>query len=172
MQSEDRQIQTVRFPNLRNDVEKNTPILSMFFSLILDWTPGKYHEKIFKGLPAGGGAPAIFYFHSVPNNILFLKSAELCAFGGTMIRLQFYGIDSFNRPIFICPENIKDGINEFFGSTYNLFDYGADEDEVFMGIEPSTITYFGSKFDCEPEGIPIDEDIIFVCGRYCKGAKK
>ena len=39
--------------------------------------------------------------------------------------LQFVAVDDWNRPIF------KDGKGRYFGDTENLFNYGADKDEVY-----------------------------------------
>ena len=60
--------------------------------------------------------------------------------------IKFVGIDSFNRPIF------RGYGRNHFGSTDILFSYDATEKEVLEKVTEKNLTYFGSKFDCEPMG--------------------
>ncbi len=66
----------------------------------------------------------------------------------------FVGIDSWNRPIF------KDELNNYYGSTNKLFPYPASEHDVMKIVTPEDLTYFGSKFDCEPMGTPVSNITI------------
>jgi len=64
-----------------------------------------------------------------------------------IICVRFAGIDDWNRPVF------KDmAKNVFYGFTNVVFSHGASEDEVFQEIDPNTIEYFGTQFNCEPWG--------------------
>ena len=62
-------------------------------------------------------------------------------------RVTFFGIDSWNRPVF--KEHL---LKNFYGATDKLFDDGATEDEVLAKVKPDDITFFGSRFGCEPMG--------------------
>ena len=61
--------------------------------------------------------------------------------------VYFYGIDSFNRPIF----KAIDGYN-FYGSCEVLFSQDATEKEVLNKININKLVYFGKSFNCEPMG--------------------
>ena len=71
-----------------------------------------------------------------------------------ILKLKFYGIDNFNRPIF---KNIEK--KQFYGSTYKLFNHNANVTEVLKMVDEKDLTYFGERFNCEPLGIPINPDI-------------
>jgi hypothetical protein len=64
-----------------------------------------------------------------------------------MKKVKFFGIDSWNRPIFKAIDEKK-----FFGSTDILFNYGATKEEVLSKIKDTDLFFFGNKFDCEPWG--------------------
>lgn len=64
-------------------------------------------------------------------------------------QVQFYGIDSFGRPVF---RSLKFKKN-FFGSTDILFDDEATEEEVLAKIKAEDLLFFGSYFGCEPMGV-------------------
>lgn len=68
------------------------------------------------------------------------------------IKLQFVGIDSWNRPVFKDPDK-----NEFFGDVNNLFDYSATETEVLKKVDIYNLCYFGSHFGCEPMGTSVPD---------------
>lgn len=72
------------------------------------------------------------------------------------IKIEFYGIDSWNRPIFKSVET-----KSFFGDTDNLFDYDADEEKVIEFYSKNDnikcLSYFGTKFDCEPLGVHLED---------------
>lgn len=70
------------------------------------------------------------------------------------IKVRFYGIDYFNRPIFKAEDE-----KMFFGSVMTLFDTDTDEKEIIKHFSenPEGLVYFGSKFDCEPLGLPVSE---------------
>ena len=71
-----------------------------------------------------------------------------------ILKLKFYGIDNFNRPIF---KNIEK--KQFYGSTDKLFNHNADATEVLKIVDEKDLTYFGERFNCEPLGISINPDI-------------
>lgn len=72
-------------------------------------------------------------------------------------QVKFYGIDSWNRPIFKATT-----ASVFFGSTDILFDFGATEAEVLEKVRGDQLEYFGTAFDCEPMGVipPYDLEIV------------
>ena len=67
-----------------------------------------------------------------------------------MERVQFHGIDGFNRPVF----KSLDKPRTFYGDVNNLFGYDATESEVLAQVTADDLCYFGSRFDCEPYGTP------------------
>lgn len=67
-------------------------------------------------------------------------------------RVQFAGIDSWNRPIF----KSLDKKRHFYGSVRILFGYEANEEEVLARMTVDDLVYMGSSFGCEPYGIPVD----------------
>lgn len=72
-----------------------------------------------------------------------------------VLKVKFYGIDSWCRPIFKAVDQ-----KEFFGSTWNLFGYGEGlkAQKFYCSKELlNTLVYFGSKFDCEPLGLYLDD---------------
>jgi hypothetical protein len=71
-----------------------------------------------------------------------------------VIKVKFYGIDSFCRPIFKALNG-----RMYFGSTAFLFRTGTDEKEIikFFKERPEELVYFGNKFDCEPYGLHVSE---------------
>lgn len=71
-----------------------------------------------------------------------------------ILKLKFYGIDNFNRPIFKDIENKK-----FYGSTDKLFNHNANVTEVLSIVDKKDLTYFGKSFNCEPLGISINPEI-------------
>lgn len=75
-----------------------------------------------------------------------------------MERIAYAGIDGFNRPVF----KSLDRPRRFYGDTDTLFSYGATESEVLAKVDASMLSYFGSRFDCEPCGGPAPDDIVIV----------
>ena len=71
-----------------------------------------------------------------------------------VLKLKFYGIDNFNRPIF---KNIEK--KQFYGSTDKLFNHNVDVNEVLKIVDEKDLTYFGKSFNCEPLGISINSEI-------------
>lgn len=69
-----------------------------------------------------------------------------------MERVQFRGIDGFNRPVF----KSLDKPRTFYGDVYNLFGYEATEAEVLAKVTADDLCYFGSRFGCEPYGTPVN----------------
>lgn len=62
--------------------------------------------------------------------------------------LKFRGIDDWNRPVF---KDVDSSI--YFGCTEKLFDWNADEKEVIEYFKENPhLEYFGSSFNCEPNG--------------------
>lgn len=71
------------------------------------------------------------------------------------IIVEFYGIDSWNRPIF---KDVND--KKFFGSTCNLYGYDEEEQAIeFYSNDENlqSLVYFGRSFDCEPMGILLND---------------
>ena len=73
-----------------------------------------------------------------------------------MEKIQFYGIDGFNRPVF----KSLDKQRHFYGDVHNLFGYEATESEVLAKVTVDDLCYFGSRFDCEPYGTAVNNLII------------
>jgi len=63
-------------------------------------------------------------------------------------QVRFFGIDSFNRPVFRSLEHP----NNYFGSTTHLFCQDATEKQVLMTVSEAELEFFGNKFGCEPMG--------------------
>lgn len=76
-----------------------------------------------------------------------------------MEKIQFYGIDRFNRPVF---KSLDGGKGKFYGDVHNLFGYDATEAEVLAKVTVNDLCYFGSRFDCEPYGTPVTNLEIVV----------
>ena len=72
--------------------------------------------------------------------------------------LKFRGIDTFNQPIF------KGENKSYYGTNDVLFSHHATAEEVIKKIESENIKllYFGSYFDCEPEGLRLKEEINVI----------
>ena len=68
--------------------------------------------------------------------------------------LKFEKIDDWNRPVF------KDKYGNRFGSVDKLFGWDVSKEEVLRKVTEKDITYFGTKFNCEPEGIKINSGKI------------
>jgi hypothetical protein len=70
-----------------------------------------------------------------------------------IIKVKFRGIDSHNRPIFKAIN-----CNDYFGSVYYLFGKYEDPDKIveFFQYHLDKLVYFGSHFDCEPMGLPLN----------------
>lgn len=64
-------------------------------------------------------------------------------------QVVFAGIDMWNRAVFRVP-----GRNLFYGSLDMLFAYGEEEDEVIKQLEGKQLYFFGTEFNCEPDGMP------------------
>lgn len=77
------------------------------------------------------------------------------------LKLKFYGIDEFNRPVF---KNVEK--NNFYGSDEILFSHSATSEEVIKAITEKKIrvVYFGTHFNCEPEGHTLKSfvKVIFI----------
>ena len=65
------------------------------------------------------------------------------------MKVNFEGIDDFNRPIFKGIDS-----NQRFGSVDFLFGYESTEKEVLETITEEDLLYFGNHFGCEPMGTP------------------
>jgi hypothetical protein len=74
-----------------------------------------------------------------------------------MKKVQFVGVDSFNRPIF---KSMTDKAH--YGSTETLFSYDATESEVLAKIDANGLSYFGTRFDCEPMGTKPQQPLVII----------
>lgn len=63
------------------------------------------------------------------------------------IKLQFEGVDSWNRAVF-KDINSKDR----YGDTENLYSTYATEKDVLKTVKTECLRYFGKSFGCEPMG--------------------
>jgi len=68
---------------------------------------------------------------------------------GEKITVKFYGIDYWNRPVFV------DKNQNFYGSTDILFNSNVSPKEVLDSISEKDLTYFGRDFDGDPIGTPV-----------------
>lgn len=68
------------------------------------------------------------------------------------IKLQFIGIDSWNRPVFKSPNE-----KLYFGDVCNLFSDNATESEVLKKVTIYDLCYFGEHFGCEPTGTDVPD---------------
>ena len=62
----------------------------------------------------------------------------------TVVDVRFEGVDSWNRPVF------KSESGRRYGSVNKLFNH--NELDRIKELEGSDLEYFGSEFDCEPNG--------------------
>jgi hypothetical protein len=73
------------------------------------------------------------------------------------IELEFVGIDSWNRAVFkTCTEK-----KHYVGCIDKLFQRNATKQEVVLTLCLKDLVYFGTKFDCEPEGTPPNSNIDY-----------
>lgn len=72
------------------------------------------------------------------------------------LNLKFVKIDDFNQPIFVDPER-----KAYYGTNDVLFSHGAQAAEVVKEIKEKDVrlVYFGMRFNCEPMGFPLHEDV-------------
>lgn len=70
-----------------------------------------------------------------------------------VIKVKFRGIDSHNRPIFQAIN-----CNDYFGSEFYLFSMSEEKETIieFFQDKLDRLSYFGSHFDCEPMGLPLN----------------
>ena len=61
--------------------------------------------------------------------------------------IVFKGIDDWNRPVFKVVDKPF-----YFGSVNILFDWNATEEKVLQKITVKDLEYFGTHFNCEPNG--------------------
>lgn len=66
----------------------------------------------------------------------------------TVKEVKFRGIDGWSRPVFQAANS------EFYGATDILFECDATESDVLTKVSEKDLTYFGSRFGCEPMGSP------------------
>ncbi len=64
--------------------------------------------------------------------------------------LIFVGIDYWGRPVFREECN-----GRYYGSVSILFDYYATAAEVLEVLIEEDLCYFGTSFECEPNGGPL-----------------
>ena len=72
--------------------------------------------------------------------------------GSKKVKLQFAGIDSWNRPVFKSPNE-----KAYFGDVNNLFNDEATEVEVLKKVTIYDLCYFGDHFGCEPMGTDVPD---------------
>jgi len=68
--------------------------------------------------------------------------------------VQYYGIDSWNRPVFKA-----EGRDAYFGSLDKLYGYDTPLEVIQKEITEDDLSYFGNHFDCEPYGLKKDVKI-------------
>lgn len=73
------------------------------------------------------------------------------------INIKFVGIDYWNRAIYKI-----ENINVFIGNVNKLFDLNSNKNKVdsYCKMHLNQFIIFGNKFDCEPLGTPIKNNII------------
>lgn len=66
-----------------------------------------------------------------------------------IIDVKFRGIDDWHRPVFKTVDSVI-----HYGSTDKLFDHWTPISEIndWFREHPDQLQYFGTKFNCEPEG--------------------
>jgi len=74
------------------------------------------------------------------------------------IELIYVNIDDWNHPIF------KDNKNNYYGATDILFPYEEPESSVKEKVTINDLTYFGSRFNCEPMGTDLPKNAIIKWG--------
>ena len=72
------------------------------------------------------------------------------------MQVQFYGIDDWSRPVFKVVDK-----KLFIGSVDHLVDYGDTEEEIFNYFKDNLneLVYFGTTFNCEPDGSKINAEL-------------
>lgn len=74
------------------------------------------------------------------------------------LSLRFYGIDGWNRPVFKDMDS-----RNFYGDVDHLFGHDVEQMEVINFYSDKQLnkclSYFGYKFNCEPEGREIKDDV-------------
>ena len=82
------------------------------------------------------------------------------------MKVFFAGVDSWNRPIFKVTDK-----NMYFGSTSRLLDFEATEQEALDRVSEHDLEYFGTYFDCEPNGGRPSESLVIVTLDSLRGDK-
>ncbi len=77
----------------------------------------------------------------------------------TKITVEFYGIDSWNRPIFKDVDR-----KEFYGSTDKLYS-DTEMEKAKKEVTVEDLLYFGTHFGCEPMGTPAPNLVIKKDGK-------
>lgn len=72
------------------------------------------------------------------------------------MQVQFYGIDDWFRPVFKVVDK-----KLFVGSVNHLFNPIATEKEIFNYFKDNLneLVYFGTIFNCEPDGSKINAEL-------------
>ena len=86
---------------------------------------------------------------------------------GEIVELTYWGEDNFSRPIW------RDKVNDtYYGCSEILvpnWEHGIDDVRSltsFFSQNMELITYFGKRFNCEPEGAPIKVERFRLNGEY------
>ena len=95
----------------------------------------------------------------VPVKPEWLSWQDINKYESSLLEIQtkvfFVGVDNWSRPVFKAVD-----CKEYYGSTDDLFSYGATEKEVLGHVTASDLLYFGRHFNCEPEGTKADVKIV------------
>jgi len=70
------------------------------------------------------------------------------------IKIKFWTIDDWNRPVF------KSKTGMLYGSLEKLFHWGTDEETVLETVTEADITWFGSDIDDDPMGSTANVEIV------------
>lgn len=79
------------------------------------------------------------------------------------VAIFFEGIDDYNRPIFVERNTLVR-----FGDTDNLFAWNTSKEDVLLFYRKQNkplrclLTIFGKRFNCEPMGIPVANDVNLI----------
>lgn len=116
-------------------------------------------------LPEGGIVDKRYFPEAldVPKNTLFGVATPK-----EIVRLEFKGIDDFNRPVFTRLNTTKP---QYYGSVTKLYSNEMTNTYTvtdYFNKHPHLLEYFGTKFNCEPNG-GLSPNIVFEF--YHKGNK-
>ena len=70
-------------------------------------------------------------------------------------KVKYVNINNWNQPVFKSVNSKK-----YYGSVNKLFPYEETEKEVLKKVSSEDLVYFGTSFNCEPNGWSCDVEII------------